>query len=117
MGRGLAWSLQACLPARLHVLLLWLPLRLASAATAGGIWLAFMCTASCTILSMYQVSLNGCNGPFVCAGGLGLAAVQVASALGGVPLGTAGSSSKRAFLRGYWGGVHSAVNSRTTGRH
>ena len=48
-------------------------------------------------------------------GGLGLAAVQVTTALGGVPLGTAGSSTKRAFLRSYWGGVQTAVNSRTTG--
>jgi NADPH:quinone reductase-like Zn-dependent oxidoreductase len=48
-------------------------------------------------------------------GGLGLAAVQVTTALGGVPLGTAGSSTKRAYLRSYWGGVQTAVNSRTTG--
>lgn len=49
-------------------------------------------------------------------GGLGLAAVQVATALGGVPLGTAGSPSKRGFLRGYWRGVATALNSRSTGR-
>ena len=47
-------------------------------------------------------------------GGLGLAAVQVATAMGGVPLGTAGSTSKRTFLRSYWSGVHTALNSRNT---
>ena len=48
-------------------------------------------------------------------GGLGLAAVQVATALGGTPFGTAGSPSKRGFLRGYCHGVRTALNSRGVG--
>eukprot|EP00887_Chlorella_sp_A99_P003362 scaffold26.g3362.t1 len=48
------------------------------------------------------------------AGGLGLAAVQVARALGAIPCGTAGSPSKRSFLRAYWGSVPCALDSRTT---
>lgn len=51
------------------------------------------------------------------AGGLGLAAVQVAAALGASSVGTAGSPSKRAFLRSYWQGVPAALDSRSTGNH
>jgi NADPH:quinone reductase-like Zn-dependent oxidoreductase len=48
-------------------------------------------------------------------GGLGLAAVQVARALGASVVGTAGSASKRAFLRGYaGGGALPVLDSRTT---
>ncbi len=46
------------------------------------------------------------------AGGLGLAAVQLASAAGAVVVGTAGGPPKRSFLRGL--GVGSAVSSRDT---
>ena len=48
------------------------------------------------------------------AGGLGLAALQVVAAAGAVALGTAGSSSKRAFLRSTTS-VGDVVGSRTTG--
>ena len=47
-------------------------------------------------------------------GGLGLAAVQVARAMGAVPLGSAGSPGKRSFLRSYASGVHCALDSRST---
>lgn len=48
-------------------------------------------------------------------GGLGLAMVQMVAALGAEPVGTAGSSGKRSFLRGYWrNGVRAALNSRAT---
>ncbi len=47
-----------------------------------------------------------------CAGGLGLAAVQLGSAAGGAVSGTAGGPPKRAFLRGL--GVRCAASSRDT---
>ena len=47
-------------------------------------------------------------------GGLGLAAVQVASALGATAVGTAGATSKRAVLRRSDPGVAVAVDSRST---
>lgn len=45
-------------------------------------------------------------------GGLGLAAIQMAQALGGVCIGTAGSAAKRSFLRHWSGGTCSALGSR-----
>ena len=45
------------------------------------------------------------------AGGLGLAAIQIAKAAGALAVGTAGSAQKRANLRNLQ--VHAAVNSRS----
>ena len=47
-----------------------------------------------------------------CAGGLGLAALQLAAATGAEPIGTAGSAAKRRHLRA--SGVQVAVTSRAT---
>lgn len=59
-----------------------------------------------------RVSVIGCLGFNVdSAGGLGLAAVQVAAAAGAEALGTAGSASKRAHLRGL--GVRGVASSRS----
>lgn len=46
------------------------------------------------------------------AGGLGLAAIQIAKAAGALAIGTAGSAQKRAYLRDMK--AHAAINSRTT---
>lgn len=46
------------------------------------------------------------------AGGLGLAALQLAAAAGAAAIGTAGSSAKRCYMRGL--GVAAAASSRTT---
>ena len=50
------------------------------------------------------------------AGGLGLAAIQVAGAVEAIPIGTAGNTSKRTFLR-TGGGLRAVANSRSTGEN
>ena len=54
----------------------------------------------------------GNNASATRAGGLGLAAIQICKAAGALPLGTAGSTQKRGYLREL--GVATAVNSRST---
>ena len=48
-----------------------------------------------------------------CAGGLGLAAIQIAHAAGAVPVATAGSLAKRSYLRQHHG-LAEVASSRST---
>lgn len=72
-------------------------------------------TADAALVAAAAVRPGQCVLIHAATGGLGLATVQMAAALGAEPLGTAGSSGKRSFLRGYWrSGARAALNSRAT---